>query len=98
MIGVSPVYISSMEKGRRSAPKYPVLLRFAQALMLNDDEKILFFDLAAKSKKSPTIAADLLTYINENEIVHKALRTAKMCNATDEDWQNFIDSLLEKEI
>ena len=96
MIGVSPVYISCMEKGRRAAPTYPVLKKIADSLLLSDEEKVLMFDLAAKSKNSLTLAEDLLKYINDNQIVHQALRTAKKCNATDEDWQKFIDSLKEK--
>lgn len=98
MIGVSAVYVSSMEKGKRSAPTYPVLMKIADVLMLSEEEKVLMLDLAAKSKKSLSLAEDLLEYINNNEIVHKALRTAKKCNATDDDWQNFIDSLMEKDI
>lgn len=98
MIDVSAVYVSSMEKGKRSAPTHPVLLKIANALLLNDEERLFMLDLAAKSKKSLSLAEDLLTYINDNEIVHKALRIAKKCNATDEDWQKFIDSLFEKEI
>lgn len=98
MIDVSPVYISSMEKGKRAAPSYPVLEKIANVFLINDEEKVLMFDLAAKSKKSLSLAEDLLEYINNNEIVHKALRTAKKCNATDDDWQNFIDSLMEKDI
>lgn len=98
MIGVSAVYVSSMEKRKRSAPTYPVLMKIADVLMLSEEEKVLMLDLAAKSKKSLSLAEDLLEYINNNEIVHKALRTAKKCNATDDDWQNFIDSLMEKDI
>ena len=96
MIDVSPVYISSMEKGKRAAPSYPVLLKIANSLLLSEEEKVLMFDLAAKSKNSLTLAEDLLQYINDNEIVHRALRTAIKCNATDKDWQKFIDSLTEK--
>ncbi len=96
MIGVSAVYVSSMEKGKRAAPTYPVLMKIADVLMLSKEEKVLMLDLAAKSKKSLSLAEDLLKYINSNQIVHKALRTAKKCNATDEDWQNFIDTLSEK--
>lgn len=95
MIDVSAVYVSSMEKGKRAAPTYPVLMKIADALLLSDEEKVLMFDLAAKSKNTLSLAEDLLEYINDNEIVHKALRTAKKCNATNEDWQNFIESLSE---
>ncbi|MGN0503232.1 MAG: helix-turn-helix domain-containing protein [Ruminococcus sp.] len=95
MIGVSAVYISSMEKGKRAAPTYPVLMKIADVLMLSEEEKVFMLDLAAKSKKSLSLAEDLLEYINSNKIVHEALRKAIKCNATDEDWQNFIDSLPE---
>ncbi len=97
MIEVSPVYVSSMEKGRRAAPTNRVLMKIAKVLSLSEEEKVLMFDLAAKSKRALTLADDLLEYINDNEIVHKALRTAKKRNADNEVWQRFINNLYENE-
>lgn len=97
MIEVSPVYVSCMEKGRRAAPTNRVLMKIAKVLSLSEEEKVLMFDLAAKSKRALTLADDLLEYINDNEIVRKALRTAKKSNADDEVWQRFIDNLYENE-
>lgn len=97
MIEVSPVYVSSMEKGRRAAPTNRVLMKISKVLSLSEEEKVLMFDLAAKSKRALTLADDLLEYINDNEIVHKALRTAKKRNADNEVWQRFIDNLYENE-
>ena len=97
MIEVSPVYVSSMEKGRRAAPTNRVLMKIAKVLSLSEEEKVLMFDLAANSKRALTLADDLLEYINDNEIVHKALRTAKKRNADNEVWQRFIDNLYENE-
>ena len=49
-------------------------------------------DLAAKSRKQ-RVSVDLPDYIMERDIVRVALRTARECEATDEDWQEFIDKL-----
>lgn len=97
MIDVSHVYVSCMENGKRSAPTNHVLVKIAKELLLSDEETALMFDLAAKSKRTLTLADDLLEYINDNEIVHKALRTAKKRNADNEVWQRFIDNLYENE-
>lgn len=96
MIGVSPVYVSSIENEKRAAPTEDILRKIAVVLMLNEEEKTLMYDLAAKSKKTSSIASDLIIYINQNAAVHKALRVAKKLNATEEDWQSFIDLLSKK--
>lgn len=67
-------------------------------LLLSEAEKEVFFDLAAKSKSDSSIAVDLIDYINKNPTIHKTLRIAKRCNATDEDWQKFADYLVEKNL
>lgn len=96
MLGISPVYLSCIERGERAAPTYNILKKIAQVFMLNEEERELMYDLAAKSKKSVSLASDLLIYVNENKTVHKALRLAKKCEADEKDWQTFIDSLSDK--
>ena len=56
----------------------------------------MLLDLAAKSKNISTVAADLPEYINERDIVRVALRTAKDVDATDEEWQEFIEKLQKR--
>ena len=65
----------------------------AQMLGLNDEDIWLLYDLAAKSKSSPTVSKDLPEYIMDRDIVRVALRTAKEVDATDEEWQAFIEML-----
>ena len=55
----------------------------------------MFDDLAAESKGR--VAEDLPGYINANELVRVALRTAKDVDATDEEWQEFIEKLRRRE-
>ena len=52
-------------------------------------------DLAAKSK-AQRVSSDLPEYIMERDIVRAALRTAKEVDATDAEWQEFIDRLTKR--
>ena len=96
IIGISPVYLSRIENGSRSAPSDDVIEKMAKALAFNEKERELMYDLAAQSKNSLSLASDLVIYINKNEIIHKALRLSKKCNAKEIDWQSFINLLSEK--
>ena len=92
---ISAVYICDLEKGNRPAPTDEKLERLAQVLRVSDkEEKAMFYDLAAKSKNS--VSKDLPDYIMEKDIVRAALRTAKECDATDKEWQEFIERLRER--
>ena len=42
------------------------------------------------------VSADLPEYIMERDIVRAALRTAKEVDATDEEWQEFIDRITQR--
>lgn len=67
IIGISNVYQSSIEAGKRPAPSYDVLMKLRDALKLNDDEFGEMLDLAAESKNSRAVAYDLADYINQND-------------------------------
>ena len=91
-INISPVYACEIEKGRRPAPAQPdVLKSMARVLCLTDQEVLLMYDLAGKSKNA--LPMDLPEYIMEKDIVKAALRKAKEVDATDEAWQEFIDRI-----
>lgn len=92
---ISPVYLSNIENGHRAAPDKDILDRLANALRLSPQERQEFYDLAAESKGR--VAEDLPGYINANELVRVALRTAKDVDATDEEWQEFIEKLRRRE-
>lgn len=92
-LGISPVYMCNIEKNRNPAPSESVLDRMAVLLLLTEQERRVFFDLAAKSKGSTAISQDLPAYIMERDLVRIALRTAKDVDATDDDWLEFIKYL-----
>ena len=96
MLDLSPVYICNIEKDRRPAPKDDVLERIVQILLLRKEEREEMYDLAAKSKNASVVSGDLPDYIMEKDIVRVALRTAKDVDATDVEWQEFIQKLKDR--
>ena len=91
-LDLSLVYMSNIENDRRAAPSQEYLERMAMLLQLDKPEREWMLDLAAKSKQN-RVSADLPDYIMDREIVRAALRTAREADATDQEWQDFIDRI-----
>ena len=91
-LDLSPVYLSNIENDRRPAPTRAYLERLEQELHLSKAETEQMLDLAAKSQNN-RVSADLPDYIMDREIVRAALRTAREADATDQEWQDFIDRI-----
>ena len=88
---LSPMHLSNIENSRRPAPAKEYLNRMMDVLRLDKAERETFYELAAKSKNA--VAEDLPDYINVNNVVQLALCTAKDVDATDDEWQEFIEKL-----
>ena len=95
LVDISPVYLCDLEKGRKAAPSMEVMQKMVSKLALNKEESERFYDLAAleQTAKNP-IPKDLNAFLKDNHVIVSALRTAKDLDATDEEWQDFIDKLL----
>ena len=93
-IGIAPAYLSDIEKGRRYPPDMDKLKQMVKILKLTEDEKNTMFDLAGEGKNK--IAPDLPDYIMSSKKVRAALRKARKV-ATEEDWEEFIKKLNNKE-
>ena len=91
-LDLSQVYMSNIENDRRAAPSQEYLERMVLLLQLDKPEREWMLDLAAKSKQN-RVSADLPDYIMDREIVRAALRTAREADATDQEWQDFIDRI-----
>lgn len=94
LVDISPVYLCDLEKGRKAAPSMEVMQKMVSKLVLNKEESERFYDLAAleQTAKNP-IPKDLNAFLKDNRVIVSALRTAKDLDATDEEWQDFIDKL-----
>ena len=73
----------------------PNLDKLAAEFLLDKAGYEELLDLAARSRDQ-RVSADLPEYIMERDIVRAALRTAKEVDATDEEWQEFIDRLTKR--
>lgn len=93
-LNLSPVYMSNIETDRRAAPTQEYLDKLIFELGLNKEEQEHLLDLAAKPKHSGCLRSP--DYIMERDIVRAALRTAKEVDATDEEWQEFIDRITKR--
>ena len=96
IIGISNVYQSSIEAGKRPAPSYDVLMKLRDVLKLNDDEFGEMLDLAAESKNSRAVAYDLADYINQNDVIHKTLRLSLKNKIPESEWVRFFNAMNEK--
>jgi transcriptional regulator with XRE-family HTH domain len=94
-IGISPVYMCDIEKGRKAAITSEVMDALIRTLNLSESETERMYDLAAIARN--TVSADLPQYIMENELVRTALRTAKKNQVPDEKWEKFISEVIRKE-
>lgn len=94
LVDISPVYLCDLEKGRKAAPSMEVMQKMVSKLALSKEESERFYDLAAleQTAKNP-IPKDLNAFLKDNRVIVSALRTAKDLDATDEEWQDFIDKL-----
>jgi transcriptional regulator with XRE-family HTH domain len=92
-LGLSPVYVCDLEKDRKVAPTAERMEQIARLLNLSKRDIEIMRDLAAMTRRRPAVSNDLPEYIMENEIVRVALRTAKEADATDEEWEEFIQKI-----
>lgn len=75
-LSLSSTYLCNVEHGARPAPSYDIMVMMACLLELNDADRFVMFDLAAKTKNRITIPQDILNYIEHDSDVCLFLRIA----------------------
>ncbi|MGL4873463.1 MAG: helix-turn-helix domain-containing protein [Clostridium sp.] len=85
-VGISPSYLSDIEKGRRNAPNDEKLKKIEKELFVIQKDIDQFYDLAGISKNY--VATDLSEYIMENKEVRYFLRNTK-----DDDKDEFLEDI-----
>lgn len=91
LLGITPPYLSDIEKDRRNPPEMEKLEQISSILLLSAEDKTVMLDLAGKKRN--TVAPDLPKYIMERSYVSAALRTARDLDADEADWQRFVQEL-----
>lgn len=93
-LGVSPVFISDIEKDRRNPFDVNRLKQLVSFLNLTDEERDLMYDLAGKKRNE--VAPDLHDYITENDYVSAALRTCRDLEVGEEEWARMVEELKQR--
>ena len=91
MLDISMGYLSQLEHGKRVCPDQKLLEKMIEVFNLNEEERCIIYDLYEKA--SGKLSPDIVEYVQSKNIVKKALRAAKALNATDNDWEMFIDAI-----
>jgi len=94
ILNVSATYISDLEKGRRNIPSTELLDAIAQHYDLSTEDKNKMYDLIAIQNN--IVAPDIPEYIHENGYVAVALRKARELNATEGEWEEFLEELRKR--
>ena len=90
-LGISAPFLSNVEKNRISPLTAERLEKAALILNMNSVEQAEMYDIVGKQRNS--VALDLLDYIKGRDYVSAALRTARDLNASEKEWQQFIEEL-----
>ena len=93
-LGVSPVFVSDIEKDRRNPFDVNRLKQLVSFLNLTDEERDLMYDLAGKKRNE--VAPDLHDYITENDYVSAALRTCRDLEVGEEEWARMVEELKQR--
>lgn len=94
MVGISPVYLSYLENGKRPAPSDKVLKTIIEKLNLSETESDVLLLLAAETHHHSTIPSDLIDYINNTKYVIEALRIAKEHKASEVTWIDLMNRII----
>ncbi|MBQ3265293.1 MAG: helix-turn-helix transcriptional regulator [Ruminococcus sp.] len=96
LLGLSPVYVSYFESGKRNPPKRELLLKISEVLHLDSRDTDTMLYLAAQQKYHEDTPDDIIGYVCSNDYAKNALRVAKECRITDEDWDFFTNYIYNK--
>ena len=90
-IDISTGYLSQLEHGIRNHPDPTLVIKIAEALQLSRADEVRLYDLYAE--ETGQLQPDIVEYLRGNCAARYALRKAYDGNATEEDWERFIEQL-----
>ena len=94
MMGVAPSYLSDVENSRKAPFSAENIDKASDILCLSVDEKREINDAAGRWHGN--VAHDISAYMNSMDYARLAMRVAEECNATDDDFIEFINKLKSK--
>lgn len=88
-VGISNVYLSYIESGKRPAPSQPILLKISNVLKLSPEESDRMYALAELSRRQPGFPEEVWEYVAARPYVIDALRSAARNGIGEEEWAQF---------
>ena len=90
-LGITPAYLSDIEKSRRNPPDIDTLEKMARLLKITPEEKNTMLDYAGKDRKQ--IAPDLPDYIMSFPEIRAVIRKARDKGKRDDFWGKISEQL-----
>lgn len=94
-LGITPAYVSDLEKGNRAAPRRNspknLLERICELLITSDDDRHRYYDLAAESRDGQY--DELNYYLQQHANARLALRVARDGGVTEDDWSMIAEQI-----
>ena len=92
-IGITPAYLSDIEKGNRF-PSKDKLDKLIKVFDLKDEKEDIFYDLVAEeSPNKYKVSGDIAEYIMENQYLRNFIRAAKNKKVSNLYWKNKLKEL-----
>lgn len=98
IVKVTPTYLLYIEEGSKPPPSDDILLKLADALLLDNDSRVIFFDMALKAKKLKNdkiinLPADVIWYLSNTDSAKKVIRQADKLGYSNEFWNEILEQL-----
>ena len=98
MLGITPAYVSDLEKGNRAAPRRnspkDLLERICQILMSTDEDRHRYYDLAAESRDGQY--DELNDYLQQHANARLALRVARDRGLDEDGWSAIAEQIQKR--
>lgn len=99
MLGITPAYVSDLEKGNRAAPRRnspkDLLERICQILMSTDEDRHRYYDLAAESRDGQY--DELNDYLHQHANARLALRVARDRGLDEDGWSEIAEQIQKRD-
>lgn len=99
MLGITPAYVSDLEKGNRAAPRRnspkDLLERICQILMSTDEDRHRYYDLAAESRDGQY--DELNDYLHQHANARLALRVACDRGLDEDGWSAIAEQIQKRD-
>ena len=102
-VGIAHTYLMNIENGNKPPPSDKILVQLEKSLLLDEESKILFYDIAAQVKHLSNssnfyVAADISSYLNNTNDAKQVIREADKLGYSNDFWHEILQKLKEKNI